>query len=94
MMLDKFPSSKGRAMWKRWICVAAICLGMASQAEAGEFHRVSCAIVRIYVAKYSAPAAESWARSKGATDAEIEAARHCLKDSPVQTASDMSSASR
>lgn len=24
-----------------------------------------------YVAKYSAPAAEAWARSKGATDAEI-----------------------
>jgi hypothetical protein len=81
-------------MWKRWICVAAICLGITPCAEAGEFHRVSCSIVRIYVAKYSAPAAETWARSKGATDADIEAARRCLKDSPIQTASDVSSASR
>jgi hypothetical protein len=37
------------------------------------------------VAKYTAPAAEAWARSKGATDAEIEAARHCLKDAPDRT---------
>jgi hypothetical protein len=81
-------------MWARWLPVAAMSLGLASQAEAGEFHRVSCTMVRIYVAKYSAPAAETWARSKGATEAEIEAARRCLKDSPVQTASDLSSASR
>jgi hypothetical protein len=81
-------------MLKRWIWAAAICLGIASRAEAGEFHRVSCTIVRIYVAKYSAPAAESWARSKGATEAEIESARRCLKESPMQTASDVSSASR
>jgi hypothetical protein len=73
-------------MWTRWICAAAICWGLDSQANAGELHRMSCAVVRFYVAKYSAPAAETWARSKGATDAEIEAARHCLKDSPVQTA--------
>jgi hypothetical protein len=73
-------------MWTRWIYRSAICLGLASQAQAGELHRMSCAVVRYYVAKYSAPAAEIWARSKGATDAEIEAARHCLKDSPVQTA--------
>jgi hypothetical protein len=78
-------------MWIRWICAAAI-FGIASQANAGEFHRVSCTIVRFYVAKYTAPAAETWARSKGATDAEIEAARRCLKDSPIQTASDTSSA--
>jgi hypothetical protein len=92
MMLNKLLLHRGdRAMWKRWISAAVICLGMASQAEAGEFHRVSCTIVRIYVAKYSAPAAESWARSKGATDAEIEAARRCLKDSPVlQTATNLS----
>jgi hypothetical protein len=77
-------------MWKRWICAVAICLGIATHARAGEFHRVSCTIVRIYVAKYSASAAETWARSKGATDAEIEAARHCLKDSPVQTATNLS----
>jgi hypothetical protein len=42
-------------------------------------------VVRYYVAKYSASAAEMWARSHGATDAEIEAARHCLKSMPAET---------
>lgn len=54
----------------------------ASTASAGEatraVRRVSCALVRHYVARYSAPAAESWARSKGATEAEIQAARGCI----------------
>ena len=74
-------------MWSRWIWVAALCLGAVSQAEAGEplIYRVSCSVVRFYVAKYSAAAAESWARSRGATDAEIELARRCLKDVPGQT---------
>jgi hypothetical protein len=36
-------------------------------------------MVRYYVAKYSAAAAETWARSKGATEAEIEWGRRCLK---------------
>jgi uncharacterized cupredoxin-like copper-binding protein len=31
-------------------------------------------------------AAEMWARSHGASDAEIEAARHCLKSPPSRTA--------
>jgi hypothetical protein len=39
-----------------------------------------------YVAKYSASAAEAWARSKGATEAEIDAARSCLKGMPIRTA--------
>jgi hypothetical protein len=43
-------------------------------------------MVRLYVARYSAPAAEQWARSKGATDADIEAARHCLSEEPTRTA--------
>jgi hypothetical protein len=85
-------------MWTRWTCVAAMCLGgsfglnlgLASSAEAagrpGLVHRASCTVVRFYVAKYSAFAAESWARSHGATEAEIEAARNCLKDAPAQTA--------
>ncbi|HTB04129.1 MAG TPA: hypothetical protein VK804_26990 [Bradyrhizobium sp.] len=73
-------------MGTRWLYVAAIFLALASQAKAGEFHRVSCTIVRFYVAKYSAPAAEAWARNKGASETEIEAARRCIKDSPVQTA--------
>jgi hypothetical protein len=79
-------------MFSRWLCGAAICfgcLGVALPAEAAErsglIHRASCTVVRYYVAKYTAPAAEAWARSKGATDAEIEAARHCLKDAPDRT---------
>jgi hypothetical protein len=75
--------------WSRSICVAAICFGLAPKAEAGEHsglvHRASCTVVRYYVAKYTASAAETWARSKGATEAEIEAARRCLKATPMQT---------
>jgi hypothetical protein len=77
-------------MWSRLICVAAISFGLVPQTGAGEqsglVHRASCTVVRFYVAKYSASAAEAWARSHGATDAEIEAARRCLKDEPAQTA--------
>ncbi len=77
-------------MWSRWICVAAISLGLAPKAEAGEQSglvlRASCTVVRYYVAKYTASAAETWARSHGATEAEIEAARRCLKVAPAQTA--------
>lgn len=71
-------------------CVTAICVGLASQAEASEHpgivHRASCAVVRYYVAKYSASAAEMWARSHGATETEIEAARHCLRSPPAEAA--------
>jgi hypothetical protein len=73
-------------MSTRWIFIAALLMGMASPANAGELHRISCTVVRFYVAKYSAPAAEAWARNKGATEAEIESARHCIKDSPIQAA--------
>jgi hypothetical protein len=73
----------------RWIFAVAVCIGLSSQAVADEqpkarlIGRTSCTVVRYYVAKYTLPAAEAWARSKGATEAEIETARHCLK---VQTA--------
>jgi hypothetical protein len=54
----------------------------ASTASAGEasghVRRAPCILVRFYVAKYSAPAAEAWARSKGATDADIQTARRCI----------------
>jgi len=50
---------------------------MASEA-AKVLRRPSCAIVRYYVALYSATTAEAWARSKGATEAEIQKARFCL----------------
>jgi hypothetical protein len=54
----------------------------------GILHRASCSVVRYYVAKYSAEMAEAYARSKGATDAEIAAARRCLEggSSRVRTA--------
>jgi hypothetical protein len=54
--------------------------------QSGVLRRVSCTVVRFYVAKYSVTAAEGWARSHGATDAEIEAARRCLTNIPTQTA--------
>jgi hypothetical protein len=77
-------------MGLRWIFVFAVYLGVSCPAFAGEpsgiLHRVSCSVVRFYVAKYSAPAAEQWARSKGATEADIEAARHCLAAETTRTA--------
>ena len=76
----------------RLLCcvVLAVFFGLSPQAFAGEqpgvFHRASCTVVRYYVAKYSASAVESWARGKGATEAEIETARRCLKGMPMLTA--------
>jgi hypothetical protein len=68
----------------------AFFFGAAPEAFAAErpgvFQRASCTVVRYYVAKFSASAAESWARSKGATEAEIDAARRCLKGMPIRTA--------
>jgi hypothetical protein len=57
-----------------------------SLAGAGEVtvRSASCILVRYYVAKYSAPAAEAWARSKGATEADINKARRCI--APQHTA--------
>jgi hypothetical protein len=74
----------------RCFIVLAVFFGLSPEAFAGEqpgvFHRASCTVVRYYVAQYSASAVESWARSKGATDAEIETARRCLKGMPIVTA--------
>jgi hypothetical protein len=72
-----------------WIYAVAICTALSSQSIAEEqpksrfLARASCTVVRYYVAKYTIAVAESWARSKGATEAEIEIARRCLR---VQTA--------
>ena len=44
----------------------------------GPVRRASCALVRYYVARYTAATAEAWARSNGATDAEIRIARSCI----------------
>lgn len=59
--------------------------GAVAGGQHGLAHRMSCNVVRYYVAKYSAPAAEMWARSHGASDAQIEAARRCLSDQQAQT---------
>ena len=67
------------------VALSLVFLFFNSAANAGAFQRMSCSLVRFYVAKYSAPAAESYARSRGATDAQIEAARRCLTDAPVHT---------
>jgi len=71
----------------RLLFVLAIAFGLApAEASAeGLLHRASCTVVRYYVAKYSASAAEAYARSKGATEAEIEAARRCLNGAPART---------
>lgn len=67
--------------------ISAVLVALAPDAVAGEqpgvFRRASCTVVRFYVAKYSAAAAEAWARSKGATEAEIETARRCLTNAPT-----------
>src|SRR5258708_19150987 len=80
----------GRKMLSRLGCVVAISLGLAPSAEAaghsGLIHRVSCSVVRFYVARFSASAAEMWARNHRATDAEIEAARNCVHSGPAGTA--------
>lgn len=75
-----------RTLTAAFFVLMAIPVPGKAKDQSGILHRVSCTVVRLYVAKYSAPAAESWARSHGATDAEIEAARRCLANSPTQTA--------
>ena len=78
-------------MSMRAIAGATLILSLGSGgAHAGGQHgvkqRVSCSEVRYYVAKYSAATAEMYARSHGATDAQIDAARRCLEDQSVQMA--------
>jgi hypothetical protein len=76
----------------RLLFIFAVLFAMAPVEASAEgiLHRASCSVVRYYVAKYSASMAEAWARSKGATEAEIESARRCLDNgsSRVRTAQD------
>jgi hypothetical protein len=76
-------------MMRRAILTFAALIALSQTATAGVplFGHVSCAVVRFYVAKYSEVAAEKWARSHGASESEIETARHCLHGTEVQTAS-------
>jgi hypothetical protein len=50
----------------------------ASASAKSWLSKVSCEVVRYYVAKYDATTAETWARKNGATDAQVESARRCL----------------
>ena len=72
------------------VCVLALSVAASGAAVAGEqsgvLRRISCPVVRYYVAKYSASTAEQWARAKGASDAENEAARLCLGSDTTRTA--------
>ena len=72
------------------LCVFVVLFGLVSNAHAAErsglLRTVSCSVVRYYVAKYSEAAAEAWARSKGANDAEIATAKRCLTTETVRTA--------
>jgi hypothetical protein len=69
-------------MFTRAFVASIVFLALPQTADASErsgvLHRMSCTVVRYYVAKYSEGAAEAWARSKGATEAEIQSARRCL----------------
>ena len=75
-------------MLTRAASAVALTFCLSSTALAGHHpgivQRVSCSVVRYYVAKYSASTAEMWARSHGATEADIAAARRCLNEGPGQ----------
>ena len=76
-------------MLTRVLGAAALSLVVSSinsAAIAGPMQRISCSVVRFYVARYSASAAESYARSHGATEAQIETARRCLREEPARRA--------
>ena len=66
----------------RAVATAALLLLPLSSEAAIRHHRIgerlSCIGVRYYVARFSAPVAEMYARSRGATNAQIERARRCL----------------
>ena len=55
-----------------------VSVSSAAAETRGPARRASCTLVRYYVARYTAATAEAWARSKGATDAEIQIARGCI----------------
>ena len=57
----------------------SVSVSSAAAETRGPARRASCTLVRYYVARYTTATAEAWARSKGATDAEIQIARGCIK---------------
>ncbi|ABQ34653.1 MULTISPECIES: hypothetical protein [unclassified Bradyrhizobium] len=67
-----------RGMIGAGILLLAMGSGVQAANEAGPDTRMSCSEVRYYVEKYTAEVAEMYARSRGATDAQINRARRCL----------------
>jgi hypothetical protein len=55
------------------------CLLVAALLLSVPAHAIPCWMVRKAVAQYGEAAVETWARSKGISDKEIEKARRCLK---------------
>jgi hypothetical protein len=55
------------------------CLVVAALLVSHPAQAVPCRVVKKAVAQYGEAAAESWARSKGISDKEIEKARRCLR---------------
>ena len=55
------------------------CLLVAALLFSVPAHAIPCWMVRKAVAQYGEAAVETWARSKGISDKEIEKARRCLK---------------
>jgi hypothetical protein len=76
-------AAEGPGMVMRVASILVVVLGLSTQATArehsGVLHRMSCTVVRYYVARYTASAAEQYARNMGATHADIEAARRYIK---------------
>ena len=74
------PVPKGGIMLMKSIVACSLLISSSQGAPASQrpVHHFSCTLVRFYVAKYSLPAAETFARSHGATEVDIETARHCL----------------
>ena len=71
-----------------FVSAATLLLLQVCGAQAGGQHgvRMSCSEVRYYVANYSIVTAEMYARRRGATEAQIKAARRCLTDERGQSA--------
>jgi hypothetical protein len=67
--------------------IALLLIPLKSEVFASRHHRptarISCSEVRYYVAKYSAPVAEIYARNHGASDAQIARARRCLASNEI-----------
>jgi len=55
------------------------CLVVAALLFSEPAHAIPCWVVRKAVAQYGEAAVETWARSEGISDKEIEKARRCLK---------------